>query len=327
MIHQIRRRLLLGATLGLPAIGVARAQDAYPSRPIRLVVPFPPGGSTDVIGRLVAAEMQKTIGQPIIVENRPGASGTVASAAVARSAPDGYTLLFSNVASQGVFPALSPQNVTFDPVADFTHIGMIGVYWATLVVNPNFPARTLAEFIAEAKRRPGQINFATSGIGSSPHLFIEMLKIQAGIDIVHVPYRGSGPALSAVLANEVPAMGDSLPSSAAHINAGNLRALGVSSATRVAGFPELPTFTEQGFPGLAIDNWYGISGPPGMPAPIVTKIADALNTALRDPAFGDRLRGLGLEPKIMNGAEFRTFIADMFTLWKDTVRTAGVQVD
>ena len=331
MHSSLRRRTLIAGVLAAPALAVAPrgapAQDRYPSRPVRLVVPFPPGGSTDVIGRLAAAELQTRLGQAVVVENRPGASGSIGSAGVARSAPDGYTLLFSNVASQGVMPALSPQAVTYDPVNDFTHIGLIGVYWSTLLVHPSVPARTLAGFVAEAKRRPGQINFATSGIGSSPHLFTEILKVEAGIDIVHVPYRGSGPALTAVLANEVPAMADSLPSATPHIRSGALRALGVSSERRVAAFPELPTFAEQGYPKMALDNWYGISGPPGMPAPAVERVAEALNASLNDPAFAERLRQVGLEAKVMNGESFRRFIADMFEVWKETVRVSGVRAD
>jgi tripartite-type tricarboxylate transporter receptor subunit TctC len=327
----LRRRVLLAGAAATPALASvgrsALAQDQYPSRPIRLVVPFPPGGSTDVIGRIVGNELQKRLGQSVVVENRPGASGSIGSSAVSRAAPDGYTLLFSNVASQGVMPALSPQAVTYDPVGDFTHIGMIGVYWAALLVHPSFPARTLEEFVAEAKRRPGEINFATSGIGSSPHLFVEMLKAAAGINIVHVPYRGAGPALTAVLANEVPVMADSLPSATPHIRSGALRALGVSSAQRVAAFPDLPTFAEQGYPKMAIDNWYGISAPPGLPAPIVGQVAEALNASLRDPAVADRLRQVGLEAKVMNGDEFRSFIAGMFDIWKETVRVSGVQLD
>lgn len=326
MSLNLTRRAAIGAALAVPSI--ARAQDAtFPAHPIRLVVPFPPGGSTDVIGRVIAAALQDQLKQTVVVDNRGGASGTIGSAAVSRSPADGYTLLFSNVASQGVFPALSPANVAYDSVKDFTHIGMIGVYWAVLLVNPSFPAKTLAEFIAEAKKRPGEIDYATSGIGSSPHLFVEMLKNEAGIDIVHVPYRGAGPALGGVLANEVPAMGDSLPSASSHIRSGALRALGVSSPQRVASFPDVPTFAEQGFPKLAIDNWYGISAPPGLPAPVVTKLETALNNALRDPAVVERLRGLGLEPKIMNGDAFSGFIGDMLKLWQDIVRVANVRVD
>jgi len=321
------RRIMLGASLAVPAIVSARAQDAFPTHPVRLVVPFPPGGSTDVIGRIIAAAMQERLKQTVVVDNRPGASGTVGSASVSRSPADGYTILFSNIASQGVMPALSPGNVPYDPVKDFTHIGMIGVYWAVLLVNPKFPAKTLAEFIAEAKKHPGEINFATSGIGSSPHLFVEMLKAEAGINIVHVPYRGAGPALSAILANEVPAMGDSLPSSTPHIRSGALRALGVSSAQRVPAFPNLPTFAEQGFPRMAIDNWYGISGPPDMPAPVVATLTAALNDSLKDPAVIERMRTLGLEPRIMNGEAFGSFIENMFALWKDTVRIANIHVD
>jgi tripartite-type tricarboxylate transporter receptor subunit TctC len=323
----MRRRGLLagGGALLLPS--VARAQAGWPTRPLRLVVPFPPGGSTDVIGRIVANELQARLGQPVVVENRAGASGSIGSAGVSRAVPDGYTLLFSNVASQGVMPALSPQAVGYDPVAGFTHIGMIGIYWSTLLLHPSFPATTLAEFVAEAKRRPGQINFATSGIGSSPHLFVEILKVDAGIELVHVPYRGAGPAMAALLANEVPVMADSLPSATAHIRAGSVRALGVSSAQRVAAFPDLPTFAEQGFPRMAVDNWYGISAPPGLPPPVTERVAEALNAALRNREVAERLRGIGLEPQPMNGEAFRNFIAGMFDLWRETVRVAGVKAE
>lgn len=330
MTSAIRRRSLLGGALALPASlasGPSLGQEVYPSRPIRLVVPFPPGGSTDVIGRIIANELQIRLNQPVVVENRGGASGAIASAAVSRMPADGYTLLFSNVASQGVMPALSPQAVTYDPVDGFTHIGMIGVYWATLLVHPSFPARTLEEFVAEARRRPGRINFASSGVGSSPHLFTEILKVEAGIDIVHVPYRGSGPALTALLANEIPAMADSLPSAAPHIRSGSVRALGVSSSQRVSAFPDLPTFAEQGYPKMAVDNWYGISGPPGMPAPVIARIASTLNDALSTPAVIERLQQVGCEAKVMNGDQFRSFIGDMLNLWKDTVRASGVRAE
>jgi tripartite-type tricarboxylate transporter receptor subunit TctC len=315
------RRAILAAPLATPAL----AQDGFPNRPIRLVVPFPPGGSTDVVGRLVAAGLQQHLGQSVIVENRAGAQGGLASAALSRGVPDGYTLLLTNGSSQGILPALAPQAAPYDPVAGFTHIGLAGLYWGSLLVNPAFPARTLAEFIAEAKRRPGQINYATSGSGSSPHMFVELLKIEAGIDIVHVSYRGSGPALTAVLANEVPAMGDSLPSATPHIRSGALRPLGVSSAARVPAFPDVPTFAEQGFPRLAVDSWFGVAGPPGMAPAVTARIAQALEATMSDTALAERMAGMGFEAKPMSGEPFKDMVARLYALWAETVRVSGVK--
>jgi tripartite-type tricarboxylate transporter receptor subunit TctC len=328
MTIQVRRRQWVGVALAAPTfLHRAEAQEAFPSRPIRLVVPFPPGGSTDVIGRIIAAALQARLGQSIIVENRPGAAGAVGSSAVVRAPADGYTLLFSNVASQGVMPAVAPRAVDYDPIESFTHIGMIGVYWAALVVHPSFPAQDLSGFVAEARRRPGKIDWATSGVGSTPHLLGEMMKLEAGIDIVHVPYRGSGPALTAVLANEVPAMFDSMPSVTPHLRSGALRALGVSSEERLSAFPDLPTFKEQGLAKMALDNWYGISGPPAMPAPVAQRIALAMEQSLSSSEVQERLRQIGLEAKTMSGAPFKRFIGDQYRVWSEAVKATGVTMD
>ncbi|QDJ11590.1 Extra-cytoplasmic solute receptor (plasmid) [Roseomonas mucosa] len=326
MPYSLPRRALLGTTLALPMLArPALAQNSFPTRPLKLVVPFPPGGSTDVIGRIIAAALQEPLGQTVVVDNRPGASGIIGSSAVARSPADGYTLLFSNVASQGVMPGLAPNRVDYNLLDDFTHIGMIGVYWAVLLVNPGFPVKDLSGFIAEAKRSPGVIDFATSGIGSTPHLIGEMLKLETGIDITHVAYRGSGPALTAVIANEVPCMIDSMPSASAHLRSGALRGLAVSSGTRIAAFPDLPTFKEQGFPKLAVDNWYGISGPAGMPADATQRVASALALVLSKPDLQERFRGIGLEAKTMSGAPFRQFIGDQAKMWAETIHAAGIK--
>jgi tripartite-type tricarboxylate transporter receptor subunit TctC len=316
-----RRAALTGAILLLarPAVG----QDAFPSRPVRLVVPFPPGGSTDVVGRLVAQGLQERLGQPVVVENRAGNAGIIGSNAVKMAAPDGYTLVMSNIGSQGIAPFVYPS-VPYDTMRDFVHIGLMGTYYNVLLVNPAFPARTLAEFLAEARRRPGAINFATSGNGSSNHLLGELLKLEAGIDIVHVPYRGAGPALTATIGGEVPAMFDSIPSASAQIRAGNLRPLAVSAPRRLPYLSEVPTFTELGFPRLVASNWFGLSAPAGTPAPIISRLSQALNEALATPALSARLAEVGFDIVPMDPPEFTRFVADQLAFWSDIVRRAGV---
>jgi len=316
-----RRAALTGAILLLahPAAG----QDAFPSRPVRLVVPFPPGGSTDVVGRLVAQGLQERLGQPVVVENRAGNAGIIGSNAVKMAAPDGYTLVMSNIGSQGIAPFVYPS-VPYDTMQDFVHIGLMGTYYNALLVNPAFPARTLAEFLAEARRRPGAINFATSGNGSSNHLLGELLKLEAGIDIVHVPYRGAGPALTATIGGEVPAMFDSIPSASAQIRAGNLRPLAVSAPRRLPYLSEVPTFTELGFPRLVASNWFGLSAPAGTPAPIISRLSQALNEALATPALSARLAEVGFDIVPMDPPEFTRFVADQLAFWSDIVRRAGV---
>jgi tripartite-type tricarboxylate transporter receptor subunit TctC len=318
---RIARRALLAAPLALAA--PALAQPAFPNRPIRLVVPFPPGGSTDVVGRIVAERLQAELGQPVAVDNRGGASGALGSAQLARMAADGYALLVSGVGSHGIVPAVN-ANPGYDSMRDFTHIGMIGLFHSVLVVHPSFPARDLAGFVAEARRRPGAINYATSGNGSSNHLLGELLRLEAQAEIVHVPYRGAGPALQAVIANEVPAMFDSLPSAAPQIRGGTLRALAISARARLPALPDLPTFVEQGFPSLVVENWFGLSGPAGLPAPIAARLAAALGVVLRDPATVARLAELGLEAQPMEPAPFERFVAQNLAFWADAVTRAKV---
>jgi len=319
-----RRAALAGAAalLARPAL----SQEAYPSRPVRLVVPFPPGGSTDVVGRLVAQGLQEKLGQPVVVDNRPGNAGIVGSNVVRMAPPDGYMLLMSNIGSQGIGPFVFRQ-VPYDTMRDFTHIGMMGTFYNVLMVNPAFPARSVAEFVAEAKRRPGALNFATSGNGSSNHLLGELLKLEAQIDIVHVPYRGSGPALTATIANEVPAMFDSIPSATAQVRAGTLRALAVSSPQRVPQLPDVPTFAEAGFPRLVASNWFGLSAPAGTPSAVVDRLSRALNEAAASPELASKLGEVGLSTQQMPPAEFTRFVGDQLAFWGDIVRRAGVTAD
>lgn len=317
----ITRRAAIGAAFTLPF--AAAAQDNWPSRTIRLVVPYPPGGSTDLIGRLVAERLQAALGQAVVVENRGGASGGIGSQAVARMAADGYSLVLSSVGSHGIVPAVV-ANPGYDAMRDFTHVGTIGVFHSVLVVNPAFPARDLAAFIAEAKRRPGALNYATSGNGSSNHLMGEMIKSEAGIDIVHVPYRGAGPALQAVIGGEVPAMCDSLPSAAPHIRAGTLRAIAVSARTRLASMPDVPTFIEAGLPKVVVENWFGVSGPAGLPAPVTDRLAATLAAVLAQPELAGKLRDLGVETQVMTPAATTAFVRENLAFWADAVKRAGI---
>lgn len=320
----ITRRVVLASTLSsMAARAHAQSGDAWPSRPIRLVVPFPPGGSTDVVGRIIAERLQAILGQSVVVDNRGGASGAVGSQAVARMPADGYSFVVSGVGSHGIVPAVNP-NPGYDAVKDFTHVGMIGIFHSVLVVHPSFSARTIGEFVAEAQRRPGAIDYATSGNGSSNHLLGELFKLESGIDIVHVPYRGAGPALQAVLANEVPAMCDSLPSAAGHIRAGSLRPIAVSSRQRLATFPDVPTFVEAGYPNVVVENWFGIAGPAGLPLAITERVSAALAAILTDEATAARLRQIGLDPQPMPPAELGRFVAANVAFWADTVRRAKV---
>ncbi len=321
----ITRRVALTAASLASALTpfAARAQGAFPNRTLRLVVPFPPGGSTDLTGRLVAEKLQAALGQPVVVENRGGASGGIGSQAVSRMAPDGYSLVVSSVGSHGIVPAVV-ANPGYDAMRDFTHIGMLGVFHSVLVVHPAFPARDLAGFIAEAKRRPGALNYATSGIGSSNHLMGEVMKAEAGIDIVHVPYRGAGPALQAVIAGEVPAMCDSLPSAAPHIRAGLLRAIAVTSRTRLASMPDVPTFIESGMPKVVVENWFGLAGPAGMPAAVTERLNRALAEALAQPDLLGKYRDLGLESQVLDVPAMTSFVEENLAFWASAVRSAGI---
>jgi tripartite-type tricarboxylate transporter receptor subunit TctC len=317
----ITRRGALAAALVVAS--AAHAQDAFPSRPVRLVVPFPPGGSTDVVGRLVAQGLAEKLGQPVVVENRAGNAGIVGSNTVKMAPADGYTLVMSNIGSQGIGPFVYPQ-MPYDTMRDFAHIGLMGTYYNVLVVNPNFPARTLAELVAEARRRPGAVNFATSGNGSSNHLLGELLKLEAGVDMVHVPYRGAGPALTATIGGEVPAMFDSIPSATAHVRAGTLRAIAVSSPQRLPYLLDVPTFAEAGFPRLVASNWFGLSAPAGTPPAVIERLSRALKDALEMPAVSGRLAEIGFDIVPMDPPAFTRFVADNLAFWGDIVKRANV---
>lgn len=315
----MRRRTALALTL-LPAM--ARAQGAWPSRPIRLVVPFAPGGTTDVVGRIVAEKLGARLGQPVIVENRAGAGATIGAQLVARAEPDGLVLLVSSSTSHGVSPALYP-NIPYDALRDFTHVGMIARSPSVLLVNPASPVRNLADFAAAA-RAAGEVRFAVAGIGTSSHLAGVRLAMALGVRTESIPYRGAGPALTDLMGGVVPAMMDSLPSSGPHVRAGSLRALAVSGAERADGFAELPTLREGGLDVVSY-AWFGISGPAGLPAPIVDRLSAELRAVLTDPATRARLEELGGAPPDTTPESYTAFICDELAAFAPLVRAAGLQ--
>ena len=322
MAWRIGRRAALGTALAL-ASGAARAQGAWPQRPIRLVVPFAPGGTTDVMARLLAESVAARLGQPVVVENRAGAGATIGAALVARAAPDGHTLLMSNSTSHGVSPALYPT-IGYDPMADFTHVALVATSPSALVVNPAHPARSLGDFIGEA-RRDGELRFAVAGLGTSSHLAGVRLGLTLGVQVTAVPYRGAGPAMTDVIAGVLPAMMDSLPSAAPHIRSQSVRALGVTAATRSPALPDVPTMREAGV-DLVSSAWFGVSGPRGLPAPIVAALAAAIGEALREPRTIVRFQDLlGAPPPESTPDRFTGFVASELASFAPLVRAANLQ--
>jgi tripartite-type tricarboxylate transporter receptor subunit TctC len=318
-LRPTRRALLAAPLLALasPALG-----QGWPTRPIRLVVPFAPGGTTDVMARLLAERLGPRLGQPMVVENRAGAGATLGAAAVAQAAPDGHTLLMSNSTSHGVSPALYPQ-IPYEPMRDFTHVGLVATSPSVLVVTAGHRARDLATFLAMA-REAGELDFAVAGIGTSSHLAGVRLGMALGVKVTAIPYRGAGPALTDTIAGTVPAMLDSLPSAGPHIRAGVLRGMAVSSAARSRLFPDLPTLQEGGVPVVSA-AWFGLSGPANLPAPIVTRLAAETRAALTDPATVARFEELlGAPPPESTPEGYTDFVRSELASFAPIVRAAGI---
>jgi tripartite-type tricarboxylate transporter receptor subunit TctC len=315
----IRRRALLAAPLLLAA--PAHAQS-WPSRPVRLVVPFAPGGTTDVMARLVAERLGPRLGQPVVVENRAGAGATLGAALVAQAPPDGLVLAMSNSTSHGVSPSVYPQ-IPYDAVRDFTHVALVATSPSLLVVNQQHRARDLAQFLSLA-REEGELEFAVSGIGSSSHLAGVRLGLALGVKVTAIPYRGSGPALTDTIAGNVKAMLDSLPSAGPHVRQGALRGIAVSSAERSRVFPDLPSFREGGVDVVSA-AWFGISGPAGLPPAIVARLAAEIRAVLADPATVARFEELlGAPPPDSTPEGYTAFVRDEVAAFAPIVRAAGI---
>jgi tripartite-type tricarboxylate transporter receptor subunit TctC len=303
----------------------AQAQG-YPTRPVTIIVAYPPGGATDVVGRLVAERLRERLGQAVLVDNRPAGGATIGMAQAARAAPDGYTLVIGN----GHTLSLNPH-IHADPgyvaTRDFTPITLVCTTQNMLVVHPSLPVRDVASFVAYVKERPGQLNYASTGSGSPGHLAAEMFKSMAGIDMVHVPYRGAAPVLSDMLAGRVHAYFAVPTSVAGVVREGRLRALAVTGAQRSALFPDLPTVQEAGLPGFVVESWYGLLAPAGLPAELTARLHRETLAALDDREFRARLAAGGLEPATSTPDEFAALIRSELDRWGPVVRAAGVRVE
>jgi tripartite-type tricarboxylate transporter receptor subunit TctC len=313
------RRILLIVLLA-PLFALAQA---YPNRPVRVVVTFPPGGTPDIYGRVMAAELQKMWGQPVVVENRTGAGGTIGTDSVAKAAPDGYTLLFAADATVTLAPAVIAK-MPYDPLRDLTPIVNVTAGPFVLMANPAFPANTMAEFIALAKKEPGKIPYASSGAGGQQHLAMESVRTVAGIDVVHVPYKGFGQGVTDVLANQVPLIFGGITASISYTSSGKLKALGVTSPKRARALPNVPTIAET-LPGFDITAWYGFLGPAKLPAEIVRKINADSRAIIARPDFQERLLKDGIEPVGNTPEQFAEEIKADIARWAKSVKAAGVK--
>jgi tripartite-type tricarboxylate transporter receptor subunit TctC len=329
-----RRRLLIGAGAALvPAAlpGLAFAQGAWPNKPVRIVVPFAPGGTTDILARALAPELSRAFGQQFIVDNKPGAGGNLGAGEVAKSAPDGYTLLMGTVGTHGINQSLYPK-LPYDPIKDFAPITLVAGVPNVLVMNPAkaeaLKINTVPDLIRYAKANPGKLNMASSGNGTSIHLSGELFKSMTGTFMVHFPYRGSGPALLDLIGGTMDLMFDNLPSALAQIRGGKLKAIAVTSSQRSAVLPDLPTIAEAGpLPGFDASSWFGLLAPAGTPADIVNRIQQETAKALATPALKERLQSQGAIPSGMTPAQFAAYIAAETKKWAQVVKVSGAKVD
>jgi tripartite-type tricarboxylate transporter receptor subunit TctC len=314
----------LAAALAAAFAAPSSAQP-YPSKPLRWVVPFPPGGSADILGRMVGQELAKPLGQSVVIENRPGASAIVGAEYVARAAADGYTLLQGNVGQLTVHPSLYSR-LPYDPLRDFAPITVLARVTSVLVVTPSLPVKDVAELVALAKRRPGQLNFTASGAGTTTHLTGELLKQRAGIDMVFINYKGGAPALADVMAGFVEVMVEGLPSALQFIKAGKLKALAVTSKTRSPVLPEVPTLDASGYPGFDMVSWQGLLAPAGTPPAAVERLNAEVVKVLKQPEIRDKIAGLGAEAVGNSPAEFARYLREETEKWGKVVRTAGIKL-
>jgi tripartite-type tricarboxylate transporter receptor subunit TctC len=302
----------------------ASMAQTYPTHPIRLIVPFPPGGSNDIVGRMVATQLGERLGQPVVVDNRGGAGGTIGTDIAAKAAPDGYTLLLVSVAH--AFNPAMYKKLPYDPEKSFAPIGMVGAGPVALLVNPAVPVHSVKELIELAKAKPGQLNYATAGIGSFQHLASELFKLQTGVDMVHVPYKGGGPAMMDTIAGQAQINMASLIQVIPHAKSGKLRLLATSGTKRSALFPDVPTVAET-VPGYDATNWWGLIAPAGTPQAVIAKLSSELEALLRSDETKKRVESEGADVIRMTPAEFGRFISEEMQKWAKVVKQAGIQAE
>jgi tripartite-type tricarboxylate transporter receptor subunit TctC len=326
---EIRRRIpvmkfLIAMVMGvLPLFPDAACAQSYPVKPVRYVVPFPAGGSPDIVGRLLADRLGRLWGQQVVVDNRSGAGGTIGAGIVARAAPDGYTLFQCNIASNAIAASLYAK-LPYAPLADFAPISRIGTTASALVVHPALPAASIAEFIAYAKANPGKVSYGSSGAGTSPHLAMELFKIMTRIDVVHIAYKGAAPALADLIAGQVPVGISNIPAVLSPVQSGRMRALAVTSAARSAQLPAVPTMMEAGLAGYEVTTWYGVCAPAGTPAVVLARLHAGILKVLNAPEMQQRLNELVVVAAPMSREDFAAYIGAETARWAQVVKDAGL---
>ncbi len=320
--------LQVGFSLGQSAdaaFSAAQTASTYPSKPVRFILPFPPGGGTDILGRLIAERLSASLGQPVVIDNRGGAGGNLGAAEAARAAPDGYTLLLA-ATTLAISPSLYSK-LGFDPQKDFAPISLVATVPNVMITNPSVPAQTLREFIALARSKPGAMNFGSGGTGTSNHLGGELFNIVAGVKLVHVPYKGVNLAMNDVFAGNVQLVLIGIPAAAQNIKAGKLRALAVLARERSAALPDVPTAAEAGLPDFDVTTWYGVLAPAGAPRAIVTRLNTELVRIMHSPDLKERLATMATEPRTSTPEEFAAYIAEERARWAEVVRKTGIKAE
>ena len=320
-------RLLFLVCVFLLASGTAWAQspDSYPTRPIRFILPFPPGGGTDILGRMIAERLSAHLGQPVVTENRGGAGGNVGAEAAARSAPDGYTIVLV-APSLAISPSLYSK-LNYDPVRDFAPVSLVATVPNVMITQASLPVQTLQEFIALARAKPGGLNFGSGGAGTSNHLAGELFNLVTGVKLVHIPYKGVNLAMQDVLAGNIHLAVIGIPAAAPHIKAGRLRALALVAPQRSSALPEVPTVAEAGLPDFEVTTWYGVLAPAGTPRTIVTRLNSELVKIMHSPELKERLAATGTDPFTSTPEEFAAYIKREIAKWGEVIRKAGVKAD
>jgi tripartite-type tricarboxylate transporter receptor subunit TctC len=321
----VQVRIVLFLLAVAPGTAAVAWAQAYPTKPIRIVVPFPAGGTSDILSRAIGQKLTEEWKQPVIVDNRPGASANIGAEIVVKSPPDGYTLLAASTIHT-INPSLYSK-LAYDPVRDFTPITLIATTSQVLAVHPSVPVKTVKEFIAYAKKRPGELHYSSAGNGSQPHLTAELFRSRTGINIVHVPYKGAPPAMTDLLAGHVALTFATSPSAVPHVKSGKLRALGVSTAKRIAALPDVPTIDEAGVPGFEASGANGLVGPAGIPAAIVEKLNAAVVRIVREPAMNRYLSEQGADPFTTTPAEYAAYIKSEVAKWAKAVKDSGARID
>lgn len=322
-----RNLLRQAAALCMAATSAAAiAQAAYPNKPVRIIVPYPAGGTTDIIARIAANQLTERLKQSFIVENKAGASGAIGSQAVAQAAPDGYTLVMATASSHGINSALQ-KSLPYDAVKDFAPITVVANTPNIIVANPSVPVKSLQELIALAKAQPGKINFGSTSAGGSPHMSAELLKMMAGIDMTHVPYKGAAPMLTDLIGGQVQIGFDNLPSTIGFVKSGKVRPLAVTTAKRWPGAPDIPTVAESGVPGYEVSGWFGLLAPAGTPKDVLNKIQSTIADAVKSLEVAKQLNDLGAEPVANKPEVFAQEIKDDVEKWRKVVKTTGVKLD